>query len=467
MKILKIAALLMAACLCLSLASCAAIPDLSDCKTTDTSDKTQHQEPPADVPNVDGEIGGWGEYSEGKFALAKEGGWYDASYGTPYDRTGEYPVATGSASGGEIAAPGGPGGVIIYPDGQGEYYAAGTLTAGEWRDNHSWADWLSKLAGKEWQGITEAWLLRVGSRVSVAVTSGAEPVKGASVALCDDAGNVLWRAVTDYEGRAYLFWDEKNASSSPNYPDAGRPKSVTVTAPGAEPVSLAYNGEEELSVAVNTATPAPVAKKLDLMFVVDTTGSMSDELEYLKAELKDVVTRAASASGAVVRTSVNFYRDEGDEYVVRYFGFKDDVNEAVANISAQRAMGGGDYPEAVHTALYNAIFEHAWDDGDSVKLLFLVLDAPPHDDPQVKESLKASIEAAAARGIRIIPVLSSGTDTTCEVLYRSFAAMTGGTYAFLTDHSGIGNPHTEQNVGEFTVEKLNDLMVRIITQFCS
>ena len=45
--------------------------------------------------------------------------------------------------------------------------------------------------------------------------------------------------------------------------------------------------------------------------------------------------------------------------------------------------------------------------------------------------------------------------------------MTGGTFAFLTDHSGIGNPHTEQNVGEFTVEKLNDLMVRIITQFCS
>ena len=73
MKILKIAALLMAACLCLSLASCAAIPDLSDCKTTDTSDKTQHQEPPADVPNVDGEIGGWGEYSEGKFALEKRG----------------------------------------------------------------------------------------------------------------------------------------------------------------------------------------------------------------------------------------------------------------------------------------------------------------------------------------------------------------------------------------------------------
>ena len=88
MKILKIAALLMAACLCLSLASCAAIPDLSDCKTTDTSDKTQHQEPPADVPNVDGEIGGWGEYSEGKFALEKEGGWYDASYGSPTTEPG-------------------------------------------------------------------------------------------------------------------------------------------------------------------------------------------------------------------------------------------------------------------------------------------------------------------------------------------------------------------------------------------
>ena len=224
-----------------------------------------------------------------------------------------------------------------------------------------------------------------------------------------------------------------------------------------------YSGESEIAVNIE-AKNAPIA--LDLMLVVDTTGSMGDELEYLKAELKDVITRISNAGITNVRTSVNFYRDEGDEYVVRYFGFRDSIDEAVYNMSTQYASGGGDYPEAVHTALENAVYDHAWDEGDSVKLMFLVLDAPPHDDPAVKSSLQKTIADAAAKGIRIIPVLSSGTDGTCETLYRSMALLTGGTYAFLTNHSGVGNPHADQSVGAFNVEKLNDLMVRVISEYC-
>ncbi len=473
MKIIKIIAFLIAACMSLSLLSCAGTknPVNGDDNTAETNEKYGIS---TAVPNKDGEIGGsedkgsayysTKDYYTKEAAAEARSGDYLSGVATASEWTYAYPSATYTSDGTVYPIDGG----VLFPDGTSqETYTAGTLTAGEWRDNKNWSDWLTKIAVPEWTQIAESWGVSVKNRVCVEVTNGTAPVKNAKVILYDGSGNELYRAVTDYEGNAYLFWSSKDTAASANYPEANQPKSVKITAAGAESISVAFNGEEKLNVTLNNAASAPAAKKLDLMFVVDTTGSMGDELEYLKAELKDVVARASAASGTAVRTSVNFYRDDGDEYVVRYFGFKDDINDAVNNISAQSAYGGGDYAEAVHTALYNAVYDHAWDDGDSVKLLFLILDAPPHDDAQVKESLLSTVREAAARGIRIIPVLSSGTDTTCEVLYRSIAVMTGGTYAFLTDDSGVGYGHAAQNVGQYTVEKLNDLMVRIITEFCS
>lgn len=48
---------------------------------------------------------------------------------------------------------------------------------------------------------------------------------------------------------------------------------------------------------------------------------------------------------------------------------------------------------------------------------------------------------------------------------RSFAILTNGTYVFITDDSGIGNDHLEPTIGEFKVEKLNDLMVRLVDEY--
>ncbi len=202
--------------------------------------------------------------------------------------------------------------------------------------------------------------------------------------------------------------------------------------------------------------------------MVDTTGSMGDELEYLKEELLDVIDRVSSEnSGMKIRLSVNFYRDEGDEYVVRYFAFTDDIDAALSDLEEQYSSGGGDTPEAVDTALDNAINGHDWSE-ESVKLLFFVLDAPPHSDRQGSvESIYSSISKAAELGVRIIPVSSSGVDTETEFIMRTAAAVTGGTYTFLTDDSGIGNPHLEPTIGEYQVEMLNELMIRLINEYCA
>ena len=90
---------------------------------------------------------------------------------------------------------------------------------------------------------------------------------------------------------------------------------------------------------------------LDLMFTIDTTGSMGDELQYIKEELKDVVLRLDTN----VRLSCNYYRDTTDTYTVKPFPFTTNIDKAVGQISRQYASGGGDDPEAVDLALLDSI----------------------------------------------------------------------------------------------------------------
>ena len=327
--------------------------------------------------------------------------------------------------------------------------AAGTLTAGEWNDCAAFDEWLALLEQPYWRGIGERWRLEALHRVTARVTdeTGA-PCAGVPVELLG-GGETLYAACTDETGTAYLYYNVDGAEQT--VPERVRAGDVETNV---------TDGAAELTLPVRAEAPS----KLDLMFMVDATGSMGDELAYIKEELADVVSRVEEATGCAVRTSVNFYRDTQDEYIVRYFDFKT-VEQSLQDIAPQTAEGGGDYPEAVHTALDNAVNGHVWDE-DAVKLCFLVLDAPPHDEADVKAQLRTLLPEAAAQGIRVIPVVSSGADGTTEYLCRTFALLTGGTYVFLTDDSGVGGEHLEPTVGAYTVEPLNDCLVRIIQRYC-
>ena len=95
-----------------------------------------------------------------------------------------------------------------------------------------------------------------------------------------------------------------------------------------------------------------------------------------------------------------------------------------------------------------------------------MLDASPHaDQPEVIASIQRSIREAARLGIRIVPVTASGIQKDTEFLMKFFGLATNGTYVFLTDHSGIGGRHLEPTTDEYKVELLNDLLVRLITEY--
>lgn len=346
-----------------------------------------------------------------------------------------------------------------FPGGEQIEAKAGTLTAGEWKDRENLEDWLIKITYPEWVEELSSRGLYSNNIFPVHVTSNDNDIYNIKVSLMDNKNKELYSARTDVKGMAYLFCPDSKLDDIDSF------------LVGTERMFIS---KDDLGLVneIKCNEGSVVLKELDLMLMVDTTGSMGDELQYLQKELTDVVERVAKNNvdnkALSIRVSVNFYRDDGDEYIVKYFDFRDDVQEAVKLIEEQEAMGGGDYPEAVHTALDNAVNGHQWRE-NAVKLCFLVLDAPPHDASEIQDvnvSILKSINSAAEKGIRIIPVASSGVDRETEVDCRSFAIMTGGTYVFLTDDSGVGNDHLEADVGDFTVEPLNDCMVRIICEYC-
>ncbi|MBE8715170.1 vWA domain-containing protein [Sphingobacterium hungaricum] len=335
----------------------------------------------------------------------------------------------------------------------------GVITAGEWNDLNNWKFWESIISSEDFKDFPAYWSFFNTNRISVNITSdGTKPVINAVVQLKNN-GTTLFTARTDNFGNAELW---PNLLQSNNELDFSK-LSIQVNN-GAKIVTTVKPYSQEVNKIIMPETA--VDNKIEISFVVDATGSMGDELEYLKTELLDVISRVKTANPkASVYTSSVFYRDAGDDYVTRVSGFTNDNRITTNFIAGQSAAGGGDTPEAVHSALDKALNELQWSTNARTRLLFLLLDAPPHYQPEIIQDLHRSIGKATEKGIKIIPIAASGIDKKTEFLMRFFSLTTNGTYVFITNHSGVGNEHLEPTVGQYEVEFLNNLMVRLINKY--
>lgn len=338
---------------------------------------------------------------------------------------------------------------------------AGVLTAGEWNDLQNWSFWIKLMERKEFSPFIGYWKLDLVNRISVSVSNTeAKKVVDIPVALVTAGGTMLWESRTDHTGRAELWVNVTNSSGKISL-DNLKIKINNQIIPDSIPLKRFEEGLNE--VIIQTAQ-APV-KKLDVAFVVDATGSMGDEISYLKTELLDVINRVKKDNpNTQVNLGAVFYRDKGDDYLTKTSDLSTDISKTINFIKQQNAGGGGDFPEAVDAALHAAVNEMQWADKATARVLFLILDAPPHNKPDVITRIQEAIRKASQKGIKIIPVTASGIDKPTELLMRLMAITTNGSYVFITNHSGIGNNHLEPTVGAYQVEYLNNLMVRLLNK---
>jgi hypothetical protein len=336
---------------------------------------------------------------------------------------------------------------------------SGRLTAGSFDDN-LFPDAFRQFASKMGQTSSSGGLTGklFGRRLIVTVRGkDGNPLGNARVRIHGDQGGSAVELVTRSDGRVVFVssWDNVDGDLT-----------VTVTPPdGSAAVKQAVDRETLRCVVSLPAVAAPLPKNLDLVFLVDTTGSMGDELSYLNSEFKTMAsTLAARFPNVNQRYGLVVYRDRGDEYVTRSFPFTSSVDEFRRNLSAQRADGGGDVPEAMEVGLAEAV-KLQWRTADTARVMFLVADAPPHAQDIGKAM--AAADALRKKGVAIYPLACSGYDAATELVMRSCAMLTGGQFLWLTDDSGVGEAHGEPHIPFYHVERQGRLMVRMVASALS
>jgi len=210
---------------------------------------------------------------------------------------------------------------------------------------------------------------------------------------------------------------------------------------------------------------------LDVLFLIDATGSMADEIAQIQSTIFDVSAQIDALPGQPdVRYGMVTYRDRGDSFVSNVYDFTPDVRDFSKNLSTVWASGGGDYPESLNEGLHNAVNRVEWRGDDTVKLIFLVADAPPHLDYEQDYDYAVEMENAAQHGMKIFSIASSGLDDQGEYIFRQLAQYTMGRFIFLTyqgpTNGGALGDVTTHHVDEedYSVENLDALLVQLVEE---
>ena len=362
-------------------------------------------------------------------------------------------VAETAKSGDAEAA---PGKATIDESTEIELPEAGQLTAGEWSDNENWGFFTNLVSSGTIAFPSFGIDPTNRTMVTVKGTDGAV-IPNAKANLLDKSANVIWSGVTDKNGIVYLFTQTGKEAASVEIECGGKKQIYAVESQKTNEQDGKKTSGTEMEAVFGGK--GQLYKATDIMFILDTTGSMSDEMMFLQSEFTEITKRIGTDN---TRYSVNFYRDEGDDYVTKCSGFSTDTKKIQKELNKESAAGGGDFPEAVAEVLTETIFSEDWNE-ESVKLAFLIFDAPPHDGKE--KELVAATEEAAKKGIRLISVVASDNDRDTELFGRALAITTGGTYVFLTDDSGIGNSHEEPIIGSYEVRPLLDTIIDIINEY--
>lgn len=343
------------------------------------------------------------------------------------------------------------------------------LTAKVSDDNKYYSAWLKDMQNLRIFGSQLNFSLMSLERIRVlvydtSVTPSEEvkpsPVIGAQVAALDAQGQKIASGYTGADGLCYLFVSDYTQVASLEATLAGT--EWTETYAFEAPLDA---DTHSVDVAIDAdVEPTPTKDWIELMFVIDATGSMGDEMRFIAKEISGVIERVVKHTNARINLALLFYRDDGDDVKFRYSDFVE-VTEAAGltqqlNIlNEERATGGGDYPEALDEALDIAIGKQ-WAGG--TKLIFHVYDAPLHSKQAKVDTYNNALIEAGKKGIKICPILASGADDLCEYLARQSALYTGGSSVFITNDSGIGGSHHVPDMPNNPVEYLDDALVRLI-----
>lgn len=216
---------------------------------------------------------------------------------------------------------------------------------------------------------------------------------------------------------------------------------LILTAGLAASTALAQEQPARTEPAAAAPAPAqPAGPRIEVVFVLDTTGSMSGLIEGAKQKIWSIANAMATAKPRPqIKIGLVGYRDRGDEYITRLTPMTDDLDAVYSDLMKFSAGGGGDTPESVNQALHEAYTKFAWtpntgEGRNTLRLIYLVGDAPPHMDYVQDVTYAATCKDAIANGITI-NTIQCGTIPDATPVWKEIAQKTDGEY-FAIEQSG-------------------------------
>ena len=319
------------------------------------------------------------------------------------------------------------------------------FSTNEINDFVNWQLW-SNINKNELIDFQNKWETKLSKRYTVQlIDKNKNPIVDANVFLETNNNKTIWAARTDNTGKAEL-WINAADTSKYNFDNLQ--------------IKVKYKNTEK---SIKNITPFPyginfieieeenkVKDIVDVAFVIDATGSMENILNHFESEIDKIINKD-TLHNIKYKTALLFYRDKGDSYIYNVYNFN---NKKIENFELfEYASEGGDYEEAVDIGIEKALKKLNWSNNAKARLMFLILDAPPHNTNKVKSKLNKLIKLAASKGIKIIPILSSKVDMNTELLLRSIALGTNGTFIKLIEHYAVeivdNNKNIEKKFGEY------------------
>ena len=300
---------------------------------------------------------------------------------------------------------------------------ASGVRAGEWDDNANFREFSRYLQKKE-QEVSFNELSLESRRFVVVSDAHGKAVPNCSVVARDTKGHKV-QLTTQASGRALLFPRAEGL--------VGSELSLTAKCQGGQEASAhadlkKQDGVVKLSLQSQRALPAQ--RTVDVVFILDTTGSMSEEISALKGTIGEVVA-SLRHQNARPRLGLVEYKDITDGYVTRLHQMTTDVDGFTERVASLYADGGGDTPEHVNAGLRVAVDHIRWNPESVARLAFLIGDAPPQLGYQQDVSYTSSVKAANHKGIQVFTIAASGMDDLGQVVWRQIAQYTGGTNMFV------------------------------------
>lgn len=275
------------------------------------------------------------------------------------------------------------------------------------------------------------------------------------------AGKRLLEQGKTYADGTYMFFPSATGSNHKKFKARISHRQVN------EEIAFHRDKHRNIEIILNLHRGIYTNIPVDILFVLDTTGSMGEEIHRLKKTIEIINLNIASLSVQPrVRFGMVLYRDQEDSYLTKVIPLTGDLDDFTRQLNKVKAGGGGDTPEDLQTALRDSMKKIEWNKG-GIKIGFIITDAPPHlDYGQAYTYIDASRDAKK-EGIKLFTIGTGGLNLDGEYVLRQIAQYTYGKYIFLTygekgesegGRTGSVSHHTGAN---YQVDKLEAVIIRI------